>query len=1384
MLPLNKRKIKFVKIRKSKTKTNFDNSFQTFSKIPVTETFTNTQNTRYLQPNNHNIFHSNTNTNQNINCRDIKEIDIKYIPNEILSQNKSNRHQRNKIRNNIPIKTISSFSNDNISDNSFPKYQNNTFTQRTIETYEIPLGKKYCLNHQFHKRVKERENKSMDITYYKPIIYINKNENNNSFCKKSEYSDFFTQNNSFFMNGTNIEDNIPNINLNKTIDYNKENYLRQKNVTTSINSIPRPRKYRKRIPPIPINKINESDNNSFYFEENEIINNNNTNPNYITIKVKKEKNGFSSDKNKLESTKTNTNKKFKNNNKKYSNKTYSIGYIKNIEKIGIQLSFSNNKLKNESIDLISPEILKSLKQYSSEKSEREAAYSDLNMNKVKEFNNNDKNIQIIYNIGDDYEKMRKKYFNKLSCYLLKNKKRRISQKIRKKEKYNIIDIKEKIKNEKRNRSLSNLFKYKKKDIIKESPSATNIKKQDDIGGKVDLKIQNIKNKRYNIRKGIKRKIILTNLIKQCKINKSPQDQGEIIINAAKTIQKWWRDLLYKIFIILNIIKIQSAFRSFITRKRFKENKDGKNNNDNLTSFKKIKNMIYKKIITNSQSINGKLSSINKKSRNSKKLENIISNSSFKIISNEEINSTIKNEEEKNPILIMDKKNLKLCYYTKDYYQNSGEKNIIFIQRYFKNYLNSLINEKNKKIFKVPIIPLSFIEKVKYKNNKNNSEPLIIKPVISISVFTKNNIFLKKKKPVVFSVSKMNYESISIKKETTENLSNDLSDNLNKNNLLIKEEIYQIPVLDNLCYLNKIFINMNDKAEEKINIIQRKFKNILNKREKEKQRIFKKNIILISYISKEFKDNLIYSEKISLIQNRFRQFNKKRKEKENKLILEEKNKKEIQKYEDINRIITKLIENHSINYAFNKLRKAIKLSKEKYFLKMLSQRIKKIINQFVYQKLKLNDINIICQKNMLKKLQNKDNNEIRKSDDNNNIESNDDNDFDIEKDIFFFNTIKRHIKINEIDNNLDSENEIVKLLKETIPDYFEVYPKMNYFPYIKKKNEKNLVNQQIFLFDDDKLAKYIYNCYKIEKNILTITPEIIKKRLILEPLKNQNIFTITRYMDNLYNDYMKNNVCKKCYCKNNELCLSGCRCHNMNNLKFNTLHNKDNNDDDHENNNDKDSLNDNLNINLTINEESSYRDSKKLRNKKLIKYNDRNSFDSNLENFKKFNTYNKDNKSEQKIDNDNLDKNSINTEYNNKNNNPNKINNFIRNFALRKKLRNSTISNLSNISNQNEEIINLNFNLNNKDNTLTIDNFDQSNVYEDDIKLENSNKKINVSLLKKKMKTIEPIPNHVRNLMKKAQSFRNYRKEERKKKKETIKLRDSFVNLDYEYYTNI
>ena len=1046
MIPLNKRTIKLTKLKKPKTNTTFENTFPSFSHVCQAQSFTNTPNTRYLQQNNNIIYHNtNTKTNSNLNFRDIKEIDIKNIPTEILSKNKKNRHNRNKLKNNIPIKTNSSYSYENISENSFPKFQDNTYTQRTIETYEIPLGKNFNNNY----KIKERVNKSMDITYYKPIIYINKNENNNSFCKKSENSDFFTHNNSFFMNGINLDENInaPNINLNNTINYNYN--IKQKNNM----SIPHPNKFRKKIPPIPIKKLNESNNNSFYFDENEMNNNiNDINVNTITY-TKKIKNGFSTDKNKLESTNIKTNSKIISNikNKKYySNKTYSLGYIKNIEKIGIQLSFSTNKIKNESIDLISPEVLKNLKQYTSEKPEREIC-SDLNENKVKEFNNNEienKNIKL-FNVQEEEKSKKKKTYNKLSCYLLKRKKRNPSQKSGKKEKYSIIDIKEKINKEKRNRSLSNIFKYKKKEIfIKDSPSATYIKKIDDIGGKIDLKYQNVKTKRYCIKKGIKRRNILNNLIKQCTLNKYPSDKGEIIINAAKTIQKWWRDLLSKIYIILNIIKIQTTYRSYIIRKKFLLYK----NLIKLSSSEKKENLIYKKIINKCPSNNNLNNSNYRKSRNmnSNKISNIISNTSFKIVSNEDMNESLKSKtkEEINEIYNIDKINMKLCFYTKECYQNIGQKKIILLQSNIKNYLNRINLLKfttNKKIIKLPKKSIAFFDKLRYINiiNKNNiNSPPIIKPISTICFLTKTNIYSKKKKPIVFSVTKMNYESIANDKSkpkeiiTKINHRNQKVDEIQiiQKEFNIIEKSYQIPILNNLCYMNKIYINHNDKAYEKIKIIQKNYRNYIFNKKKENQKV-NKLIMIDSYISKNYKDNKLNSNKISLIQNMFREFNKKRKAEKNKY-------NNINTLETFENYIDIYIKKHFINYIFNYLRKNAKLSKQKYFLKMLTQCIKKIVNQYTYEKLKLNS---------------------------------DKNDNNIEEYIFFFNVIKRHIKINEIDNKLNSDNEVIKLLKENIPEYFKNYPNMKYIPYIKKKNENNLIEQQIFLFDDENLSNYLFKC---------------------------------------------------------------------------------------------------------------------------------------------------------------------------------------------------------------------------------------------------------------------------------------------------------------------
>ena len=1359
MIPINKRRTKLTKVTKSKTGVDPEFSCQSFLNNHRMDITSDIHNNRYFQ-----------------NPREIKEIDIKNIPKDILLKNKTkNRHQRNKLKN-IPQKINSSFSNDNISD-SLPKYQNNTFTQRTIQTYEIPL------NQKFWNKIKDRENHSMDITYYKPIIYINKNESTNSFCKKSENSDFFSHNNSFFMN--NNDDNINlNINLNNTINYNKEKYSKQKNSLTTIKSIPKPKKFRKNIPPIPIKKFNES---SFYFDENETnVNTNN-----------KIKSGFCSYKNKSEIC-----KKIKND--KYSNKTYSMGYIKSIEKIGIQLSFSGNKIKDESIDLISPQIFKNLKKYSSDKPN---SYSDLDNNKIQEFTNNENDMNktnnikemrnlMVYNKMEDYEKMRKKYNTKLSNYLLKNKRNR-SKKNTPKEKYNIIDIKEKIKEEKRNRSLSELFKYRKKEIIKENPSATIIKKQDDIGGKIDLKIQNINNKKYRIKTGLLKRFVLKNLIKQCDLGKT-SDKGEIIINAAKTIQKWWRDLLSKIFIVLNIIKIQSIFRSFIVRKNLLQRKNNNSetiniNNNDFSLKRKKKKFIYKKIISKHSSNSRNSNSF--KSRNEKHIITV-SNNSFKILSN---------DEDIKPILIKGKNNLKKSYCTKEYYRKIGEEKIIYIQRYIKNHLNkdnSNNNFENINIIKIPLIPFSYTDKKRYKNyilSSINNIKLLKKPLINICSFTKDIMHLKKKKPITYSMTNINYQCRSYKtidkkkaiiyeidnKNKSLNYIHKKSEKIfkspigainyfTKDFIFVKDKIYKYP-LKNICYIDKINKNNNDNLSKKINIIQNKYRNYLNKSTREEEKIYKKNLILLSFITKNFKDDALNKNKILLIQNSFRKYKNRRNEKniikniQNiKIINNNLRNNKISSDESDGKIndLKLLIKKYYINYIIVQLRKNVRISKLKDFLKMLTQRIKKIINEFTFEKLKLNDLNKISKNGLA------DNNSL--------ILSKLSKDYNQEKETFFFYTLKLHLKINRLDNDLKEDNEVVKLLKETIPECFNKYRKKNYIPYIKKKHEKNLVNQQIYLFDDDQLANYIFKCYKIEKNELAITPDIIKKRLNLENLKNQNIFTITRYMLNLYNDFINNYLCKNCFCKNSEVCLSGCICHKMTNLK---LHNKYINNE----------LDSDKYENLNINNESNIKNKKDSEIKDNQRYSDNDS--SINTNIKKCYTYNKYGLSPENIDNINIkenpDFNSINTErYDNKNNHR-RINNFIRNFTLRKKIRNS---NTSNITNPNEEvqIYNLNFNLNNnlkekaspKINSNLDNEEDKSNIEEEeDIEINESCSKINYPLIKKKMKMIEPISNKIKNLMTMANTFRNRQYQIRKKNKETIKLRDS-INYDYEYYENV
>ena len=2003
MTDITKKIIKHnLKIKSNKINIEKENSFQTILKTKRTESLPNFPNNKYKQ--NNQIIN-----NQSRNSRSIKEIHInlKNIPKSIFNKYKVNKKNKNQNISNINYSNETTNSpkiNQLVKNNSDAKinFQKQANSPPAIETYVIKLAKnqqiKKVYTNNNNKRKIERENNSMDITYYKPRINLNLNRNeniNNSFWKKFDNNEYFTHNNSFIMNRTNIDDDFK---LNNTIDYNQEKYINQKNSFTNINNIPKPQKFKKKITPIPIRRPNESNNNSFCFDD---INNKNNDNNIIKnnrYNIKSLNNNIDNRNYNIIHKKSITDYK----NKIYSNKTYSPKYIKNIEKIGIQLSFSQKKY-NEPIDLISPEILKDLERHSCEKPQKQIIFSDLDINKVKDNNNNNYNIKnnILYQKRENYDKMRKKYIKRISSYLLKNRKNKFKKRKNSKEnKYDIIDIKEKIKKEKRNRTLSNENKFRKKEIIKDNPSATKIKKEDDKGGKIDFKIptKNVRNKSYihNNRKYFKKKYIFNNL----NINKN-----FIILKAAKTIQKWWRSILTQFFTELNVIKIQSAFRSFLYRKnkskvQYQKSIDKYKNKENIikiiyiqrkwreyyisikkkrtnNSFSFIKNnekFIYKKTYKGKYQYN-KNTYENNNSFRTKRNNNVIQqNNNFGIISNTSRNSfnnnenfldnefkneisnddnnnnrnkdfpplmqfkndifEIKGQDEShiyedddiykylrsdyntersnkniynnnNPKLINGKNNLRLCLFTKKYYKNNEENKIIYIQKYYRNYLrlknknnnynifNDINNIKEEKI-KFPILFPCFIDKIrmiknntklndsnedillknnnilfipKYKKNEdkkydksknkisiegkisinsnesnyetssflfykkyckkqnnesrksnvitninhihdiefsiNNEKNIEIKkiPIIYKCYYSKKNLFLIKKKPIEYSIIKINsekydpkpkkkeifeispicanefpgnqknkteykispnikcnyttstfnlnknhndryyknnnynfnkvkiddinnddinnnnniinnknsnlnddnnndnninkinnkivdkinddyieskmndkYNNLKIYKNNKTNEENNINNSINsnnddnnkdnsnmndnnnykdKNNLLIdnfsneikaknkneplyeicsintnilsnkenktskniifeidnqnnllnykgnkkeiilkipiqlknyftkkiiliddyykiketnlnklklkqlknnninndsdeensekkdNDNIYKYPLINNGCYISKIF--KEDRTKDII-LIQKFYKNLLNKKKVNSENIYIRQVILNSLITKQLKDNSLDKNKIKLIQKYFRKYmenkklsidkniikrknleisneNENEKEKEDnynndildenkffynnkknnysrnnninsstfeknthtyenittsydtsdnykkkktsfkvvektenlvqsktvintqenrniyqssykitKNINERKNNNEykyekietkkyeenksfneiknniqtayqikIYKDEEKEQIFKNKIKKYYIKYVIYKLKEKVNMSKMRNMLKMLIQRINKNINQYVFQKIQIYN-NINKQRISFDFINNKNNN-IDNNIENNNILLSNISDLEPKKKNFFFNTIKRHLKINKLDNNWKENNEVINLLKDNIPEYFINYPYKTYIPYINRKQEKNLINNSLFLFDDDKLADYMYKCYKIERNILTITPYIIKNRLIKNPLKNQNIFTITRYMDNLYKDIINGNICQNCCCKNNELCLIGCQCHNNSNFLINKNLNIKKTKTDMNSyiniNNINDNQKDNINksslkfeVLKRFSEISEKTDPDILLDKRNdLYYNNKTNITENY-------IINNNNKRNNIID-DNFDKNSFNSEYINKNNS--KINNYIKNFSLRKQTRNSISSIQSNLSYQsnkveNKKIIKYNYNNNLKEKNfskINIDKDDQSNICEDDIKNENEEdfgeiKKIHKSLSKKRMNPIIPISNNSRNKISNINLFRNKLFEKRNKSKETIKLRDINMNYDNEIYNNV
>ena len=149
-----------------------------------------------------------------------------------------------------------------------------------------------------------------------------------------------------------------------------------------------------------------------------------------------------------------------------------------------------------------------------------------------------------------------------------------------------------------------------------------------------------------------------------------------------------------------------------------------------------------------------------------------------------------------------------------------------------------------------------------------------------------------------------------------------------------------------------------------------------------------------------------------------------------------------------------------------------------------------------------------------------------------------------------NVILRHINIFHKNNNI--KNEVIELIENNLPGNIKLNQINSENKYlllnITPSQEDNLLNSQIFQNNDNNLIKYICLFFKHEKNKNNINYNFVHNRLLKEPLKFRNIFTIIRYIDSLDDKINNNKICMKCFCKKNEKkCKLNCNCHIIQNI---------------------------------------------------------------------------------------------------------------------------------------------------------------------------------------------------------------------------------------------
>ena len=503
--------------------------------------------------------------------------------------------------------------------------------------------------------------------------------------------------------------------------------------------------------------------------------------------------------------------------------------------------------------------------------------------------------------------------------------------------------------------------------------------------------------------------------------------------------------------------------------------------------------------------------------------------------------------------------------TKEYKNNSlNISNIVKIQKIFKNFLrqrqlsffkpNNKILYISKKYMKQSNI--LFFEKLKKnnpfikfnkipKNNDNNINK-------SISFFNNSEKILKKGD--FKSINDMSkYNTIhNLRKSTKEKNNifiNENEDNRNKikilNTKLYKSSLRYGPAENinttnskNLKFnLNRRFINIESLPSVNSLKINSECNDICNDQEylnAIKNEIFKyklnKNIISIETLeSKESKSKL--KENINYKNKRVTTEEGKLK---NSLIQYEAENENKYFYTD-NDIARFSFSNGEVNFLSNSI---VRTNTKKFYS------LKRVINKFKIKLICLNMKKMIYQINLYifiqllsKRIQKNLNkfalNKIFKKKNTSN----------------FYDIIRKHIEtyITIINNDKNDkniyQNDLIQLIKSNIFNKYLLDASKNKFIFLTDEQEKNLIETNLFINNDKDLINYFFFYYKVEFKLLEDNYyNLIQFRLIKEPLYCFNIFSITKYMEELYYNITHENICKSCFCKTGENCSLNCNCH--------------------------------------------------------------------------------------------------------------------------------------------------------------------------------------------------------------------------------------------------